>query len=161
MKFSDFAAMAKRAGLVAFDRGNGHWQVMGPNIVNFYPQTRRGPRMYVAGTTGGQYAVAEKAIEAALKPPDVAPQHKKAHRRRRGYRGLKARMLKADPTCFWCRVPLRLDTAITGYRVATIDHRIPLHRGGLDNANNRVLACLDCNRRRGHDMPELGKEVTQ
>jgi 5-methylcytosine-specific restriction endonuclease McrA len=43
---------------------------------------------------------------------------------------------------------LTLDTS-------TMDHVIPLHRGGLDNANNRVLACEPCNSKRGHDMPEL------
>ena len=36
-----------------------------------------------------------------------------------------------------------------------IDHRIPLKRGGLDNASNFVLAHKTCNHARGHDMPEV------
>ena len=33
----------------------------------------------------------------------------------------------------------------------TIDHRVPLSRGGLTNQDNLVTACRSCNQRKGND----------
>jgi len=38
---------------------------------------------------------------------------------------------------------------------ATLDHVIPISRGGLNNANNYVIACEPCNSERGNNMPEV------
>ncbi|MFH0953853.1 MAG: HNH endonuclease [Verrucomicrobiota bacterium] len=35
-----------------------------------------------------------------------------------------------------------------------IDHVVPRHRGGLTTWANVVCSCLDCNRRKGHRLPE-------
>ena len=35
----------------------------------------------------------------------------------------------------------------------TVDHRIPKSRGGTGHIDNLVLACLDCNQRKGALMP--------
>lgn len=40
--------------------------------------------------------------------------------------------------CFYCSAPL-------GWGDATIDHKIPLSRGGTDAWTNIVVACLNCN----------------
>jgi len=147
MTFAEFERMARSRGLVAYDHGGGHWKVIGPNTVSFYPATKRGSVLYVAGTTRGRRGSAHEAIDAAVSAPPIASVAHKDHRHGHA-RNQKRRLLRIDPRCFWCRCPLDLETA-------TIDHRIPLHRGGLDNANNRVLACRRCNEERGHDMPEL------
>lgn len=56
-------------------------------------------------------------------------------------RKLKARLLVLDPICTYCYQELTQETA-------TIDHRIPLSRGGSNRNDNLVLACSDCNQRK-------------
>ena len=44
----------------------------------------------------------------------------------------------------------------------TLDHVIPLSRGGQDRLDNLVLACFPCNIRKGHAMPtEITSQVTE
>ena len=71
---------------------------------------------------------------------------------------------KQGGRCRWCnrlmirprngkfRQPLPADAA-------TIDHVIPVTRGGTDDSSNLVLACHACNRKNGNTLPierELG-----
>ena len=67
------------------------------------------------------------------------------------YKKARRRLLKKHPFCHWCNTLLTEETA-------TLEHIIPLKRGGLDNDNNRTLACEPCNQERGHDMPEIATE---
>ena len=140
---------ANAKGVRVVNRGQGHFQIVdGPLLVNYYPTAKR-KSAYVAGTLARRVGVTpEQAVEMAFVPPPVA--HDKAERKG-NYRNLRRKMLKRSNRCHWCGKTLTLDTS-------TLEHVIPLHRGGLDNANNRVLACEDCNTGRGHDMPEL-KEI--
>ena len=41
------------------------------------------------------------------------------------------------------------------WRTATLEHIVPLARGGSYATDNLTLACRSCNEGRGHDMPEL------
>jgi hypothetical protein len=47
--------------------------------------------------------------------------------------------------CWWCSEPLGDDQ--------TVDHRIPLAKGGSNNPDNLVLAHLHCNCSKGAKMP--------
>lgn len=49
--------------------------------------------------------------------------------------------------CFYCGSRL-------SRRNTTIDHLIPLSKGGSDKPRNKVDCCLDCNRDKGCLMPE-------
>jgi hypothetical protein len=140
------AAQAKGLGVI--ERPNGHIQFIGGHLlVNYYPFSRR-RAAYIAGTTKKFDNVSiEQAVAMALKPPPVAD-HSRKQERRGNYRSNRRRLIDKDPHCYWCRCVLNLDTS-------TMDHVIPLGRGGLDNANNRVLACESCNNKRGSDMPEI------
>lgn len=144
-----FRAMAKSKGLGIVDRGNGHLQIVGGGmLVNYYPQSKS-RRAYVAGTIAGiPNATPEQALEMALRPPNPV-HHSQKEKRAAHYRGVRFKMLQKTQKCHWCGCTLTLETS-------TVDHVIPLHLGGLDNANNRVLACSPCNQKRGHSMPELG-----
>lgn len=54
--------------------------------------------------------------------------------------------------CFYCDEPLEV-IKVNGKwppRYATLDRIIPGAQGGRYVVNNLVLACLDCNTRRGH-----------
>lgn len=143
-----FEVEAAAAGLEAIHKGNGHWQLTGGSLlVNFYPYAKRGPKIYVQGTNEGWRGTAEEAIAAANKRPDVCHRADR-DKRRSSYRSKRKRMLRKSNRCHWCNVELDLETS-------TLDHEIPLARGGLDNANNWVLACYDCNDRRAAGMPEV------
>lgn len=61
---------------------------------------------------------------------------------RKKLRKIRMRMHRTSPKCYWCRSLLEFDES-------TIDHRIPLARGGSDNPNNLVLSCGPCNHARG------------
>jgi hypothetical protein len=142
------AKAAAARGLKVVERGQGHFQITGgPLLVNYYPLSKR-HSAYVAGTTCKRSNVTpEQAVEMAFLPPPIA--HGGIKDKRKGnYRVARWKMLKISNKCHWCGEKLTINTS-------TMDHVIPLHRGGLDNANNRVLACEPCNKRRGHEMPEL------
>ncbi len=150
MKFEDFAKQVRAAGLEPADRGNGHWQIRGGALlVNFYPHAKRRPTFYVAGTTSKRSGGIADAIAATKTPPPLAVIRDK----RRQQTATKRRLWLKNPHCHWCKRKLEKDEA-------TVDHVIPLARGGLDNHNNKVLACGNCNQARGHEMPEVKTRET-
>ena len=100
--------------------------------------------------SGSRYHVTvADAIAAANKPP-INKLHKRTRERKRSYKGAKRRLLGISPFCYWCK--RKLDSAS-----ATLDHMIPLSKGGTNGADNFVLACEDCNKGRQNDMPERTK----
>jgi hypothetical protein len=139
--------LASERGLTVVDRGNGHLQIVGgPLLVNYYPLSKR-RSVYIAGTTRRyEHILPEKAVSMCFDIPGTRREFNDA--RKGNYRKLRKRMLEKSDKCHWCGCILTIDTS-------TMDHVIPLYRGGLDNANNRVLACEPCNKKRGHSMPEL------
>jgi len=138
---------ANKAGVEFKDCGNGHIQLKGQLLVNYYPQSSK-CSAYVAGTRKRRTWVSPaQAVEMAKAPPPISPNNK----RRRNTKPIKEKLFRKIKNCHWCHTPLTLETA-------TLEHIIPLHRGGLDNENNMTLACDECNQKRGHDMPELNEE---
>lgn len=71
---------------------------------------------------------------------------KKPHRTRT--KGARAMALTLNPYCYYCNKYLAFRP-----RSATIDHKIPLSKGGTNDADNTVLACETCNRDKA-DMTE-------
>ena len=136
--------IAKKHGVEYKDCGNGHIQLRGKLLVNYWPDSKN-MSAYIAGTRGKLSHVSPKeAVLMALKPPEINKNTKK----RKSTKASRKRMLAKNPFCHWCGCKLTIDTATT-------EHVIPLNRGGLDNENNMTLACKPCNLKRGHDMPEL------
>jgi hypothetical protein len=159
MKFSTFQKQIEGAGLEARDCGKGHWQVIGGALlVNYYPNAKKGPTLYIAGTNSGKKVWhIEQVIKAAKNPPEgLSPSKRKMN-----HRPDKKKLYKKTQVCHWCGRHLVLDRCNenpdAGIYFATLDHVIPRSIGGLNNANNYVLACEDCNERRGSDMPEITK----
>jgi len=57
--------------------------------------------------------------------------------------------------CYLCGVETEVDvTAAASPRYATIDHIIPLSKGGEDVADNRALACRACNEKKADIVPQ-------
>lgn len=87
-------------------------------------------------------------------PPIAHPDKKDSRGTHRQYRRWKDRQwAKGNRDCFWCSKPcIRVPHMPL---TMSVDHKVPLHRGGLDHSNNWVVAHQVCNHNRGHDMPEL------
>lgn len=136
-------AISSSHGVDAKIVSEGHFQIQGPLLVNYWPFSAK-RTAYVDGTVKSYRDISMKgAVLMAMRPPELV-----SGIRRKKYRPEKLKMLKKHPYCYWCKCHLIDETA-------TVDHVIPLSRGGLDNANNRVLACQPCNCERGNSMPEV------
>jgi 5-methylcytosine-specific restriction endonuclease McrA len=139
---------AEDRGAILKDCGGGHFQIRGRLLVNYYPLSRK-CSAYVAGTTHGKGHISPKeAVAMAFEQPPIARDDKKGSRSSNSRKKRIALIRRNGNRCHWCQRELTVDTS-------SIEHIVPLARGGLDNANNRVLACKPCNHGRGHDMPEL------
>ncbi len=158
--WESFCQQVERAGLEAIDCGKGHWQIKGGHFnVNFYPS--RGT-IYVNGTHSDRRRYQKKgsvrdAIKAATEIPD-----RRTHRRHKVRRPgrervwqIKKKLLeKQGPHCYWCKGFMQsVYKDQTNYM--TLDHVIPIDRGGSNGPDNLVLACLKCNNDRANDMPEM------
>jgi 5-methylcytosine-specific restriction endonuclease McrA len=71
-------------------------------------------------------------------------------REREGARELRAsqwwKRRIADGVCYYCR-------RVVGHRALTMDHIVPLGRGGRSRRGNVVPACKDCNNRKKALVP--------
>lgn len=80
---------------------------------------------------------------AAKKPPVI----NKAAVRAELSASRKGRIRRADVVCRWCLVA----------PAQSVDHVIPIDRGGNNSEFNLVGACLDCNLEKGNRLPkEIG-----
>jgi len=148
-EMKDLARLARMNGVEVIDRGNGHIQLKGKLLVNYYPESKK-KTAYVAGTVGAKKFISfDDAIRMANEIPMKFPDRKAE--RKKSYKGSKNKLLAKKPFCHWCNEKLTKETA-------TLDHVIPLAKGGLNNMNNYVLACEPCNQKRGCNMPELKGE---
>lgn len=134
--FLKFREKCKSKNLEANDCGNGHWQVIGGKLlVNYYPFARRGATVYVAGSKNSCKGSDDVAISSALGSIKKVDGD---YRKKTGYTKFKIRMLKKNPFCHWCKCSL-------DHKTATVNHKVPLALGGMNNPNNYVLACKECN----------------
>lgn len=150
---------AAKRGLDVVERGQGHYQITGgPLLVNYYPLAKR-RSAYVAGTTSRRVGVSPaQAVEMAFTAPSL---HGAAYKDTRDFSGrsysrrkiVKRLRGKYGDKCHWCGIVMTFSGE--GPLQATIEHVIPLNRGGLDNFNNMRLAHKKCNNERGDNMPEL------
>lgn len=58
----------------------------------------------------------------------------------------RRRLFKLKQHCHWCGIRLRLDTA-------SVDHIIPISRGGTNLDDNLTLTCRPCNMAKADRMP--------
>ncbi len=139
-------ALAAEHGLEVREPTAGHVQLLGRGmLVNWYPTSKR-RTAYCAGAHAGRpYCTAQDVLALAL---GVAPEASPKRARRNSSRMKKKRrkLHAADPRCHWCRAPLDLEES-------TVDHLIPLSRGGANRDDNLVLACKPCNHSRGDALP--------
>lgn len=140
-------ALAKAAashGLEVIDRGNGHYQIIGGALlVNYYPDSKR-KSAYIAGMVSAHHGVDEnQAVSLALKPKATVQRDK----RQKTYVPIKKRLYKKSNLCYRC------GQEIIVFSDATLEHIVPLSKGGLDNPNNMALSHEGCNLMAGNSMP--------
>lgn len=146
--------LAPAYGLEVIDRGYGHYQIKGGQcLVNWYPLSRK-RTMYVAGTTQGiEYAVPEQVIKAARGLGWTFTPRK--NKKRKGTKILRGQFQEGKTRCYLCGELMSQDKYILAkepWRKVTVDHVVPLAKGGLDNPNNMALACLGCNNAKGSQL---------
>lgn len=136
-------------GLTIQERGSGHYHILGgPLLVNYYPLSPH-RTVYIKGmrTCTNNVSPAQACQMAVTLPKFTGT----ANRKSAAYTRYKNKQWKKfNRKCHWCEKPLTRSQM-------TLDHVIPLARGGLNNANNWVIACEDCNGKRGDQMPEIKK----
>lgn len=144
--------LAKKHNVEFKKKGEGHYQLIGKFIVNYYPHSK-GRTAYVSGTFKSiKNVTPEQVIQMCFEQPKSQGLHDKRHGNTRRKRAALHR--KGINNCYWCKILLTLETS-------TLEHIIPLASNGLDNSNNRTLACKKCNSSRGHDMLELRPPLIQ
>ena len=127
--------------------GNNHYQIIGGKyLVNVYPFTDRGPIAHISGTSKGVSLTIEEMIQASFELPTISS----TEREKLG--SAKRILQKSFNKCYWCKKSL---SWIVGQETqATIDHVIPLSKGGTNGHDNLVLSCLKCNKEKGSKLPE-------
>ena len=140
----ELARLCAEAGIELIERPNGHYQLKGKQLVNYYPNSEH-QKAYIAGTKEGiKHVTPAEAVAMTTQ----CVQLDKKDQRKKSYRNERAMLFERQKNCHWCGCALTLETA-------TLEHIYPLSKGGLDNANNFTLACKPCNNARGNEMPEL------
>lgn len=150
MDFALFAGLCKVYNLQAQDCGNGHWRILGgPCPVNWYPFSKK-RTIYVNGATSetSQGGNAQAAIQAALgNSPTMSPGVNRTKRPGQNWRKrtVERWFKRGAVCCHVCRTPLTRSTV-------TIDHYVPLDRGGSNLPDNTRPACVKCNTSRGNKL---------
>ncbi len=151
IRFQEFARLAFSAGARVEDCGAGRWRVSGRLRVDYWPRFPAGPLLHVVGTRGPTRCCSpERAIAAAFELPPLV--RKRVRRNRlstsHGERLKIEAWLRQGRRCYWCKRACASDET-------TIEHLIPLARGGTHKPENIAAACEPCNCSRGSEMPEL------
>lgn len=146
---------ATARGAKVFARPNGHFQIKGTLLVNYWPFAKKSTAYVDATTHGVHGATIAQAVAMAFQPPPLADDHHKDKRGSTGRYGRwrDRRWKEGLRYCHWCGI--KMNRVPNHPKQFTLDHVVPLARGGLDNPNNWVGACLTCNHDRGHAMPEM------
>lgn len=120
-----------------------HWQIHGLILINHYPLSKN-KTAYIQNTTAGIKKVTPKQALAWASKPSLIPRKKlpATTKRRSSYKSAKKKLRSKGITdCFWCGKPLLDD--------CTIEHIVPLSKGGLDCESNWALAHEKCNQKHG------------
>ncbi len=118
--------------------GNGHYQIKGVVLINHWPNSK-GRSCYMAGTTGSIKNVScQQAINFALNPESMKVPNKS--RRKSSYKNQRATLWAKSQYCGIC------GDWIEFYSESTLDHKIPISKGGMNHHNNYQLAHETCNK---------------
>lgn len=148
-KLQELVEIGAEYGVEVEKKLGGEYVLRGRHLaVSYWPFLPRRPAYVLNTTREVPWVDSHGAVRMAISKPPIQRFMDKDKRRAGSYRSERKRLLEQDNRCYWCGKKLTL-------KKSTLEHKIPLARGGLDERSNWALACLPCNSRRGHDMPEL------
>lgn len=154
MRFIELKSKAESAGLVAVQCTAWHWQIRGGiAIVNYYPGKGT---IYINGAECKSRERAHRAddlIQFAIEGPDY---QRRTTRDPDGWdkKAAKQRLFHRSRCCCWC------GTRFDSVKAATIEHIVPLARGGSNRDDNLRLSCEPCNKARGDSYATPAKQTT-
>jgi len=144
---SRLQAACEQAGITLCARPANHYQLRGPVLtVNYYPLSKN-RTCYVNGAVNGiNNCDIKTAITIATGEYSKRVANGKQSRNAIKWgKRIKRKMLAVDPRCYWCKVTLSAPTA-------TLEHIVPLDKGGSNRDDNLALACAHCNQSRGNSL---------
>lgn len=146
--FAGFRDLVAKAGFEAVQHTEHHWQIKGGTVlVNYYPTTR------TAFVNGMNKGIKDCSIGKAIELANAGPKNAENKAKRfTSYWKDKARLMRINPRCRWCGILLTEKTA-------TIDHIIPLGKGGSNRGDNLTLACNDCNKSKADSLQMLQEQA--
>jgi len=141
MSFRSFRDYVRKYNLDVIMHTDHHWQVIGGKyLVNFYPSKKT---IYVNGMTEGQRGSDVRHVVNAALGKNV-PLTQEKHKRKK-MTGVKAKLFRNERHCAICGEPLTFETA-------SVDHKIPLSKGGSNFRDNLQLVHIDCNFKKANKL---------
>ena len=101
-------------------------------------------------------AIELKGISNSLRIPSVIRLRRYVNVPRRGARWSRKAVLQRDQyTCGYCGVKLgdKVRGRLVNHQHFTVDHILPISRGGKNSWSNTVCACAPCNQKKGSRLP--------
>ena len=139
----DMKEKVEKAGLQLILCGNGHYQIAGGKfLVNYYPNTRKGQKIYIASTKEG---ITVSGVDEAIHAANNLPVQLDSEERRANYTKQLRWLFRKGSQCYICLKNVEKQDG-------SVDHIIPLSKGGLNNRNNYALAHKKCNLEKGNKV---------
>lgn len=139
LDFEKFSQIAREAGLKAISKTPTKWQMLGVFTAEIDTKSQK---IYIPGKTvpcvGDVYDLVRMA-------KGIRSSFSDQKRPRVDLKAVKKRLWNTNPYCHYCGVELAENES-------TLDHLIPLARGGSNSLQNLVLACQPCNTWKGKDI---------
>ena len=119
-----------------------HFQIKGIFTVNVYPTNSC---YYIQGTQKKRfYESLDQVISLSLGESDINHSEKKVKRKSLSHK--KEYLWNKSNECFVCGI------AMESIETATIEHKIPLSKGGTNQNDNLSLSHKECNQKRGSSL---------
>lgn len=121
-----------------------HFSIQGSVYnINFYPTKKT---FYINGCNAIDkqtctYKTVEELIDIADGNKNFSNSLSEESAKRKNYKHRKKQLFENIKSCFWCNKELTLETA-------TVEHKIPLSKGGSNRNDNLTIACIKCNSQR-------------
>jgi len=122
-----------------------HWQIKGKHLVNYYPTKET---VYIKGMAKKIKNVTdiEYVINLALGDSNINKKDTTIIKRKNSYKEKKERLIsRGYYKCWICGESPNIEEL-------TIDHVIPISKGGSNRYDNLKLACKKCNEKKADNL---------